>query len=81
MLPRYAGNLRRLRAIAFDVGRQDQYRFIPPTVRALSRELTPRLIRHRSEEYEGDHASRRGERMVTRVLPFFAATLRFEGGR
>jgi S-formylglutathione hydrolase len=81
MLPRYAGNLRRLRAIAFDVGRQDQYHFIPPTVRALSRELTRRGIRHRSEEYEGDHASRRGERMVTRVLPFFAATLKFEGGR
>jgi S-formylglutathione hydrolase len=78
MLPHYVGNLRRLHAIAFDVGREDQYRFIPPTVRALSRELTRRGIRHQVEEYDGDHASRRGERMVTRVLPFFSGTLKFD---
>ena len=77
MLPDHVDDLRRLRAIGFDVGRQDQYRFIPITTRTLARELTRLGVRHRFEEYEGDHASRRGERMVSRVLPFFDDALDF----
>jgi S-formylglutathione hydrolase len=76
-LQQYAPNMRRLKAIGFDVGRADQYRFIPVTTRALSRALTSLGIAHAFEEYEGDHVNRRGERTVTRVLPFFAAALRF----
>lgn len=78
-LQQYAPNLRRLLAIGFDVGWADQYHFIPVTTRALSRALTDLGIAHAFEEYEGDHVNRRGERTVTRLLPFFAATLRFEG--
>jgi enterochelin esterase-like enzyme len=78
-LQEYAPNLRRLVAIGFDVGRADQYHFIPVTTRALSRALTDLGVAHAFEEYEGDHVNRRGERTVTRVLPFFGAALRFEG--
>jgi S-formylglutathione hydrolase len=74
-LHQYAPNLRRLRAIGFDVGRADQYHFIPVTTRALSRALTNLGITHTFEEYEGDHVNRRGERTVTRLMPFFDATL------
>ena len=77
-LQQYARNLRRLRAIGFDVGRADQYHFIPVTTRALSGALTDLGIAHTFEEYEGDHVNRRGERTVTHLLPFFAAALRFE---
>jgi S-formylglutathione hydrolase len=82
-LQRYAPNLRRLQGIGFDVGRGDQYHFIPLTTRALSRALTDLGITHTFEAYEGDHVNRRGERTVTRLLPFFAAHLRFDnkGGR
>jgi len=79
MLPDHIGDLRRLRAIGFDVGRQDQYRFIPTTTQTLARELTRLGVAHRFEEYEGDHGSRRGERMVSRVLPFFDHALDFSG--
>ena len=77
-LQQYAANLRRLRAIGFDAGRADQYTFIPVTTRALSQALTALGIPHTFEEYEGDHVNRRGERTVTRLLPFIAAALRFE---
>jgi S-formylglutathione hydrolase len=77
VLPRYASNLRRLRGIAFDVGRADQYAFIPITCRELDRALTAIGVPHVFEEYEGDHTNRRGERTVTRLLPFFEATLAF----
>lgn len=79
MLPRYTSNLRRLRGIAFDVGRADQYAFIPITCRELDRALTTLRVRHVFEEYEGDHTNRRGERTITRLLPFFQATLDFDG--
>jgi S-formylglutathione hydrolase len=73
----YVPNMRRLKAIGLDVGRADQYRFIPVTTRALSRALTSLGIAHAFEEYEGDHMNRRGERTVTHVLPFLSAALRF----
>ena len=57
---------------------RDQHPFIPVTTRALSRAPTGLQIEHKFEEYEGDHANRRGERTVTHLLPFFTAVLRYD---
>jgi S-formylglutathione hydrolase FrmB len=77
MAARYAANLRRLRGIAFDVGLSDQFAHIPPTTQALSDTLDALRIKHTYERFDGDHRSRLGSRMSSRVLPFFARTLVF----
>ena len=75
MLDQYRTNLARLRAIAFDVGRQDEH----PDVRAGARDfdagLTRNGIPHQFEEYEGTHLSRIGERLEKRALPFLSRVL------
>ena len=74
MVKKYRKNLMKLRGIRFDSGYEDEFQFIPPNSRALSRELTNNGIDHIFEEYNGDHRNRlpgkRG-RMVTEVLPYF----------
>jgi hypothetical protein len=55
MVDQYRSNLARLRAIAFDVGRHDEFVHIPINNRALSQALTRNNVRHTFEEYEGTH--------------------------
>jgi S-formylglutathione hydrolase FrmB len=75
MLSQYRSSLARLRAVAFDVGRQDEH----PDVRAGARDfdegLTRNGIGHQFEEYEGTHVSRIGDRLETRAFPFFSRAL------
>ncbi len=69
------GGFARLRGIAFDAGADDYFRHIPLSTRALSEALARAGIAHAYEPYAGTHGSRVAERLRTRVLPFFSATL------
>ena len=75
MLDTQLTNIRRLRAIGFDVGSSDHLRHIPITVRALDRELTTRGIAHTFSEFPGGHTNRSQERLVEHALPFLARHL------
>jgi S-formylglutathione hydrolase FrmB len=74
MVKRYQDNLRKLRGLRFDSGRDDEYSHIVHTARQLSRTLTNYGIDHVFEEYNGDHRNRmwgRTGRLHTAVLPYF----------
>jgi enterochelin esterase-like enzyme len=71
----YRANLARLRGIAFDVGKQEQFPHIVAGTRDLAKELQRNGIRFEFEEYEGTHMSRIGERVEMKVLPFFSRVL------
>lgn len=67
-------NLIKLKAIKFDVGVHDNFRFILDNSRAFSMELTNYGIEHIYEEYDGDHGNRLwgvNGRIYNHVLPFF----------
>ena len=76
MIPRSIGRLRRLRGFAFDVGTHDQL-VAPSELAAVDSALTLFGIVHHFETYDGDHTNRIGERMTTKVLPFFSRVLDF----
>ncbi len=73
----YVSNWRRLRAIAFDVGRQDSFEHIRAGTRDLSAAMTRNGIEHVFEEFEGNHVNAVGNRLESRVQPFFSQHLRF----
>ena len=75
MLDQYRSNLARLRAIALDVGSQDENHDIRAGARDFDAGLTRNGIAHQFEEYEGTHMSRIGERLETEALPFFSRAL------
>ena len=77
MVAEYGDNLRKLRGLAFDAGRNDGFAHIPTTLRALSRTLGDAGIPHTFEEYEGDHGNRIRERIRTQMLPFVSAAMDF----
>jgi S-formylglutathione hydrolase FrmB len=72
MVPQYVFNLRRLDAIAFDVGTRDS---LAAGSAALDRVMTEQGIAHTYETYDGDHLSGVADRIVTKVMPFFARHL------
>ena len=72
MLPQYLPALRRMEAIAMDVGDKD---FLLADNKALDAELTRYGIDHGWELYEGDHGNRIAARIRSHVLPFFGAHL------
>ncbi|WP_241739029.1 alpha/beta hydrolase [Pontibacter beigongshangensis] len=72
-------NIRKLRALAFDAGSQDKS--IAASIRELNEILNNYGIRHRYEEYEGDHINRVAERIGTLLLNFYAENLSFEQER
>lgn len=78
MLDQYVSNLRQLKAIAFDVGLQDN-------LISGSRQLDARFqgyqIPHTFETYEGTHTSHVADRIETKVLPLFSAQLKFENSK
>lgn len=75
MVHQYIPSLKKYAAIAVDAGDQDVG--IAATVRTLDRVLADYGIAHDSEIYEGDHVNRVGQRLETKVLPFFSAHLKF----
>jgi S-formylglutathione hydrolase len=75
MVYQYIPSLKKYDAIAVDAGDKDVG--IASTVRRLDQVLTDYGIAHAAEIYDGDHVSRIGERLETKVLPFFSAHLKF----
>lgn len=72
MVAQYAANLRRLHAIAMDIGLQDT---LLPGNQLLDRLLTKQNVPHTFETYEGTHVSRIGERLEHNVFPWFSKQL------
>ena len=72
MLEQYATNLKKLYAVAIDIGAKDA--FLTPNQR-LHSEMTRLRIPHSYEEYDGDHTNRVGERVERNLLPFFSKNL------
>jgi S-formylglutathione hydrolase len=76
MLPQYAANLKKLHAIAIDVGTKDG---LMPSIEQLDKKLTEFGIAHTFETYEGNHISGIQMRLEDKVLPFFSNNLVFTG--
>jgi S-formylglutathione hydrolase FrmB len=78
MVDQHVPNLRRLKAIALDIGLQDG---LIGGNRQFVEVLTRYGIPHTFETYEGDHGNRIPQRMEEKVLPFFSTHLSFEQPR
>jgi enterochelin esterase-like enzyme len=76
MIDAYILNLKRLKAIAFDAGKDD--RGIAATVQDLDRIFNNYKMDHTFEIYDGDHVNHIADRIETKVLPFFTKNLSFE---
>jgi hypothetical protein len=72
LVNKHAAPLRRLRRIMFDCGRSDP---LLEANRLLAKVLETAAVVHTFEEYEGTHVDHIGERITTRMLPFFSETL------
>ena len=77
MVDQYIFSLRKYDAIAIDAGDKD-LGDIAATVRTMDKMLKDYGIAHDFEIYDGDHVNRVGERLETKVLPFFSAHLKFQ---
>jgi S-formylglutathione hydrolase len=75
LLDQYVANLRKLKAIALDVGLQDN---LIASNKVLVDGLTRFGVVHTFETYEGDHTNRIPQRLEEKVLPFFSAQLSFD---
>ncbi len=74
-------NLKKLKTIKFDWGRNDEFRHIPPTCMEFSTTLELLKIKHEAEEYIGTHGSevsKQNGRIENSMLPFFNDHLKFE---
>ena len=78
MLDQYVPNLKKYKAIAMDVGLQDN---LITSNRVLEEALTRFGVAHTFETYEGDHGNRIPQRLEEKVLPFFSQQLAFEAAR
>ena len=80
MADKYASNLRKLKAIKMDWGRNDASRF-PLQCGMFSQRLENLGIAHFAEEYIGDHGNKiwtTDGRVLNDLLPFFNDYLKFE---
>jgi enterochelin esterase-like enzyme len=75
MLDQYIPNVKRLKAIAMDVGDRDG---LAPGLKLFDQALTEYKISHFYEVYPGDHLNHIGDRIETKVVPFFSKSLAFE---
>jgi S-formylglutathione hydrolase FrmB len=74
MVDMYIGNLKRLKAIAFDAGDKDVR--IAATVKTLDAILNRYGLPHQFGIYPGTHTSGVAERVEKNMLPFFSANLK-----
>ena len=75
MLDQYVPNLKKYKAIAMDVGLQDN---LITSNRVFEEALTRFGLAHTFETYEGDHSNHIPQRLEEKVLPFFSRQLSFE---
>jgi S-formylglutathione hydrolase FrmB len=73
MLDQYVPNLKKYKAIALDIGLQDN---LITSNRVLVEAMTRYGIPHTFETYEGDHGNRIPQRLEEKVLPFFSKHLK-----
>jgi S-formylglutathione hydrolase FrmB len=81
MIKDYVSQLKSLKAIKLDWGRDDFFTHIPPTSRTFSEKLQEFGINHFAEEYNGSHMDKiYGDdgRVINDMLPFFSKYLKFE---
>ena len=81
MADEYVDNLKKLKAIKLDWGRNDQFGFVLMGCRALSQKLEDLGINHYAEEYIGAHGNKLWTddgRALNDMLPFFDTFLEFE---
>lgn len=78
MLPQYVFNLKKLKAIAIDVGDKDN---LAASNQELSRLLTSFGIANSFEMYDGDHTNRIPQRVETKLMPFFSKNLVFASSK
>lgn len=71
-------NLKKLKALAIDCGKSDEYDWIPQGCVYFSGLLKAEGIDHTLTVYEGTHMSKVAERLGTVVLPFFSKELEGE---
>ena len=75
MLDQYVPNLKKYKAIALDVGLQDN---LITSNQVMVERLKRYGIVHTFETYEGDHNNRIPQRLEENVLPFFSKVLSFD---
>ena len=75
MLDQYVPNLKKMKAIALDIGLQDN---LITSNKVLIERLTRLGVPHTFETYEGDHGNRIPQRLEEKVLPFFSKVLSFQ---
>ena len=78
MLDQYVPNLKKMKAIALDIGLQDN---LITSNQVLVEALKRFGVAHTFETYEGDHGNRIPQRLEEKVLPFFTNNLSFEQRR
>jgi enterochelin esterase-like enzyme len=81
MVDQYADNIRKLKALKLDWGRNDHAEHIPLTCRMFSQKLESLGINHYAEEYIGDHGNKLWTddgRALNDMLPFFNTYLKFQ---
>ena len=78
MLDQYVPNLKKLKAIALDIGLQDS---LITSNKVFIEALERFRIPHTFETYEGDHGNRIPQRIEEKVLPFFSKHLSVEQPR
>lgn len=81
MINDYAGNIKKLKAIKLDWGRDDFFTHIPTTSSVFSEKLEDLGIKHFAEEYNGSHMDKvytNDGRFINEMLPFFNTYLKFE---
>jgi len=74
MLDQYVPNLKKMKAIALDIGLQDN---LITSNQVLVETLKRFGVPHTFETYEGDHGNRISQRLEEKVLPFFSNNLSF----
>ena len=78
MIDQYLPNLKRLSAIAIDVGDKDN---LSASNKQLSAILMQYDVTNTFELYDGDHTNRIAARVETKVLPFFSNHLSFPAAK
>ncbi len=81
MADEYTENLKKLRAIKIEWGRNDEFDFVVMGCKAISQKLENLGIEHLAEEYIGSHGNKLWTddgRALNDMLPFFDSYLKFE---
>jgi hypothetical protein len=78
MLDQHVSSLKKLNALAIDIGLQDS---LITSNEVFVARLKRFGIPHTYETYEGDHGNRVPERIEQHVLPFFSKNLSFKQSR